>query len=111
VKGLVDFVADLQGRGVQFRSPTDGIDNSTPAGRLFFHVMASLAQMERELLAERTRASLAAARPYGGPQAADDTGESGIGPQALEGRDVAPERDPEPRRFDPNAVQEIAFAL
>ena len=41
-------------------SPTDGIDTTTPAGRFFFHVMASLAQMERELLAERTRAGPAA---------------------------------------------------
>jgi DNA invertase Pin-like site-specific DNA recombinase len=65
VKGLVDLVADLQGRGVQFRSLTDGIDTTTPAGRFFFHVMASLAQMERELLAERTRAGLAAARRRG----------------------------------------------
>src|ERR1700722_2765497 len=65
VKGLVDFVADLQERGVQFRSLTDGIDTTTPSGRFFFHVMASLAQMERELLAERTRAGLAAARRRG----------------------------------------------
>ena len=57
--------ADLQGRRVQFRSPTDGIDTTTPAGRFFFHVMASLAQMERELLAERTRAGLDAARRRG----------------------------------------------
>jgi len=63
VKGLVDFVADLQEREIQFRSlTTDGIDTTTPAGRFFFHVMASLAQMERELLVERTRAGLAAAR-------------------------------------------------
>jgi DNA invertase Pin-like site-specific DNA recombinase len=46
VKGLVDFVADMQGRRVQFRSLTDGIDTTTPAGRFFFHVMASLARME-----------------------------------------------------------------
>ena len=72
VKGLVDFVADLQGRGVQFRSLTDGIDTTTPAGRFFFHVMASLAQMERELLAERTRAGLAAARRRGRIGAASD---------------------------------------
>ena len=36
VKGLVDFVADLQDCGVQFRSLTDGIDTTTPAGRFFF---------------------------------------------------------------------------
>jgi DNA invertase Pin-like site-specific DNA recombinase len=65
VKRLVDFVADLHGRKIQFRSLTDGIDTTTPAGRFFFHVMASLAQMERELLAERTRAGLDAARRRG----------------------------------------------
>ena len=41
-KGLVNFVADLQERDVQFRSLTDGIDTTTPSGRFFFHVMASL---------------------------------------------------------------------
>ena len=65
VKGLVDFVADLHQRRIQFRSLTDGIDTTTPAGRFFFQIMASLAQMERELLAERTRAGLAAARRRG----------------------------------------------
>jgi DNA invertase Pin-like site-specific DNA recombinase len=65
VKGLVEFVADLQEQGVQFRSLTDGIDTTTPAGRFFFHVMASLAPLERELLAERTCAGLDAARRRG----------------------------------------------
>ena len=65
VKGLVEFVAVLQEQGAQFRSLTDGIDTTTPAGRFFFHVMASLAQMERELLAERTKAGLDAARRRG----------------------------------------------
>ncbi len=65
VKRLVDFVADSHERKIQFRSLTDGIDTTTPAGRFFFHVMASLAQMERELLVERTRAGLAAARRRG----------------------------------------------
>lgn len=65
VKGLVDFVGELAERDVQFRSLTDGIDTSTPTGRFFFHVMASLAQMERELIAERTKAGLDAARQRG----------------------------------------------
>jgi DNA invertase Pin-like site-specific DNA recombinase len=62
VKGLVDFVADLHQRKVQDRRLTDGIDTTAPAGCFFLHVMASLAQMERELLAECTCAGLAAAR-------------------------------------------------
>lgn len=65
VKGLVDLVNGLEARDVHFRSLTDGIDTKTPAGRFFFHVMASLAQMERELIVERTRAGLAAARRLG----------------------------------------------
>ena len=56
---------ELEKRGVQFRSITDSIDTGTPAGRFFFHVMASLAQMERELIVERTKAGLEAARKQG----------------------------------------------
>ncbi len=65
VKGLVDLVESLQEKGIQFRSLTDGIDTSTSAGRFFFHVMAALAQMERELIRERTNAGLKAARARG----------------------------------------------
>jgi len=65
VKQLVDLVAGLQHHGIQFRSLTDSIDTGTPSGRFFFHVMASLAEMERELIAERTRAGLAVAREHG----------------------------------------------
>jgi DNA invertase Pin-like site-specific DNA recombinase len=54
VKGLVDLVNELEARKVHFQSITDGVDTKTPAGRFFFHVMASLAQMERELILERT---------------------------------------------------------
>jgi DNA invertase Pin-like site-specific DNA recombinase len=61
----VDLVNDLGARKVHFQSVTDGIDTKTPAGRFFFHVMASLAQMERELIIERTRAGLEAARCAG----------------------------------------------
>jgi len=65
VKDLVTMVGELEKRGVHFKSLTDNIDTSTPAGRFFFHVMASLGQMERELMVERTHAGLAAARKQG----------------------------------------------
>ncbi|MDM4448505.1 recombinase family protein, partial [Klebsiella oxytoca] len=65
VRDLITLVSDLQSRGVHFRSLTDSIDTSTPAGRFFFHVMSALAEMERELIIERTRAGLAAARAKG----------------------------------------------
>lgn len=65
VPHLVSLVNELAGRDVQFKSLTDAIDTSSTSGRFFFHVMASLAQMERELIAERTRAGLAAAKARG----------------------------------------------
>ena len=65
VRDLVNIVCDLEQRGVHFKSLTDQIDTSTTAGRFFFHVMASLAQMERDLTIERTRAGLDAARKQG----------------------------------------------
>lgn len=65
VANLIKLVADLEHRGVQFRSLTDVIDTGTTSGRFFFHVMAALAQMERELIAERTKAGLEAARKRG----------------------------------------------
>ncbi len=65
VKHLVDLVGELREQGVQFRSLTDSIDTATPSGRFFFHVMASLAEMERELTVERTKAGLEVARSLG----------------------------------------------
>ena len=65
VKQLVDLVGEFHKQGIQFKSLTDAIDTGTPSGRFFFHVMASLAEMERELIVERTRAGLASARARG----------------------------------------------
>lgn len=65
VKNLVDLVGELHQQGIQFKSLTDAIDTGTPSGRFFFHVMASLAEMERELTVERTRAGLEVARLLG----------------------------------------------
>jgi DNA invertase Pin-like site-specific DNA recombinase len=65
VKHLVDLVEELREQGVQFRSLTDSINTATPSGRFFFNVMASLAEMERELIVERTKAGLEVARSLG----------------------------------------------
>lgn len=62
---LVSVVGDLQARGVEFRSLQESIDTTTPGGRLVFHVFAALAQFERELVRERTKAGLQAARARG----------------------------------------------
>ncbi|HFJ1694798.1 TPA: recombinase family protein [Shigella flexneri] len=65
MRHMVVLVEELRERGINFRSLTDSIDTSTPMGRFFFHVMGALAEMERELIIERTRAGLDAARAEG----------------------------------------------
>ena len=65
MKNLVDLVAALHTQGVHLNSLTNAINTGTPSGRFFFHVMASLAEMERELTVERTRAGLEVARKLG----------------------------------------------
>ncbi|MDD2358663.1 MAG: recombinase family protein [Thiovulaceae bacterium] len=65
VKNLITLVTELHSNGIHFKSLTDSIDTGTPSGRFFFHVMASLAEMERELIIERTRAGLEVARALG----------------------------------------------
>jgi len=65
VKNLIEFVNSLEKNNVNFKSLTDHIDTSTPIGRFFFNIMASLAQMERELIIERTHAGLKTARQQG----------------------------------------------
>ncbi|HHH1633152.1 TPA: recombinase family protein [Yersinia enterocolitica] len=65
VRHLIGLIEELKNRGVHFRSLTDSIDTSTAMGRFFFHVMSALAEMERELIVERTLAGLAVARAEG----------------------------------------------
>jgi DNA invertase Pin-like site-specific DNA recombinase len=65
LKGLIDLATSLAAREIDLRSLTDGIDTKGAAGRFFFHLMAAFAEMERELIQERTRAGLAAAKRAG----------------------------------------------
>jgi DNA invertase Pin-like site-specific DNA recombinase len=65
LKHLIDLVEQLQQREIGFRSVTEQIDTTTPAGRLQFHLFGALAEFEREIIRERTRAGLAAARARG----------------------------------------------
>ena len=64
-KGLTSLFADIQEKRVNLVSLKDGLDLSTPAGRLLAHVLASVAQFETEVRAERILAGQAAARAAG----------------------------------------------
>ncbi|MCW2264249.1 recombinase family protein [Gluconobacter cerinus] len=63
--GLVQIMETLSSRGIHFRSLTEHIDTASSGGRFMFHMMAALAEFERSLIAERTRAGLTAARIRG----------------------------------------------
>jgi len=66
VRHLIDLVEQLHQRGVGFKSLCDGaIDTTTASGELIFHIFTALAQFERKLTQERTRAGLDAARARG----------------------------------------------
>jgi DNA invertase Pin-like site-specific DNA recombinase len=65
LRDLLEIVSGLEKRKVNFVSLTERFDTSTAAGRLIFHFFASLTQFERELIRERTKAGLAAARARG----------------------------------------------
>lgn len=65
IADLIHLLKLFGDRGIEFRSLTDGIDTTTAGGRLVFHMMGALAQFERELIQERTKAGLRAAKKRG----------------------------------------------
>ncbi len=65
VRNLKQIADDLQARHVGLRALSQGIDTTTPGGRLFFHMLAAIAEFEHDLIVERTHDGLAAARARG----------------------------------------------
>ena len=65
LRHLVTLLEDLQAIGVAFVSMGEGIDCTTPAGKLQLHILAALAEFERERIRERVLAGLARARAQG----------------------------------------------
>lgn len=62
---LISVINDLGKRGVEFRSLSEAIDTSTSGGRLTFHIMGAMAEFERSIISERTKAGMSAARSKG----------------------------------------------
>ena len=65
LKNLIEVVALLETRGIGLRSLKENIDTTTSGGKLVFHIFCSLAEFERSLITDRTRAGLEAARSRG----------------------------------------------
>ena len=66
LKDLVSLVNQIQEKGASFQSVNDQIDTTSAHGKFTFHIFASLAEFERDIIRERTKAGLAAARARGG---------------------------------------------
>jgi len=62
LRDLVNLVTDIQANGAGLKSLNDSIDTTTPQGKLTFHLFAALAEFEREIIRERTKAGLESAR-------------------------------------------------
>lgn len=65
LRHLVNLIAEFETKGIGFKSLKESIDTTTSGGKLIFHIFASLAEFERELIRERTIAGLSSARARG----------------------------------------------
>src|SRR5437763_7534798 len=98
LRHLIETITALQARKVGFRSLQESIDTTTSGGELIFHVFGALAEFERDLIRERTRAGLQAARARG---------RQGGRPRALDATKLAqaraPHKDPANTNSEPCA--------
>jgi DNA invertase Pin-like site-specific DNA recombinase len=65
LRHLIELINELQEKGIMFRSIQDGIDTSSSIGQFFFHITGAFAELEKNLVKERTKAGLDAARARG----------------------------------------------
>lgn len=65
LRQLVNALEEFRSLGVEFISLHEGVDTSTPNGRLVFGIFASIAEFERELIRDRVKSGMAAARLRG----------------------------------------------
>jgi DNA invertase Pin-like site-specific DNA recombinase len=65
LRDRVNLISKFQEFGVGFKSLQDNIDTTTPTGKLTFHLFAALAEFERDIISERTKAGVASARARG----------------------------------------------
>ena len=65
LKDLLKIVNDLHEKGINFQCIQEGFDTSTSGGKLIFHIFGALAEFEKEVIRERTKAGLKAARARG----------------------------------------------
>jgi len=80
LKQLIETVELLESRNIGLRSLTEAIDTTTAGGKLIFHVFGALAEFERSIIRERTKAGLEAARARG---------KKGGRPPSLDAKDLA----------------------
>jgi DNA invertase Pin-like site-specific DNA recombinase len=80
LKQLIETVELLETRSIGLRSLTEAIDTTTAGGKLVFHVFGALAEFERSIIRERTKAGLEAARARG---------KKGGRPPALDAKDLS----------------------
>jgi DNA invertase Pin-like site-specific DNA recombinase len=65
MRELVNALSEFEGLGIDFISYNEGADTTTPQGKLLFGIMASLAEFERSLIAERVKAGMQRAKAQG----------------------------------------------
>src|SRR5208283_1623511 len=65
LRNLITMLDDFRSKGIRFRSLTEAIDTETPTGRAMWQMIGVLAELERSMIVERTRAGMKAARARG----------------------------------------------